>query len=132
MIGSTSTSRAAGALVTLLLLAACGGAPPPQTVTASGRTPPPAFKIQSFAPEMPGAETAPPPAGTGQPPQAQNDPSAPPDTPLCGVEAREAAQAAAAISPGVDADGGACLAAACFNALTDTYIGADGYRHVCQ
>ena len=119
---------AAAALLSLLLLAACGE--PERAAPATQAARPPGFAIQSFPPEAaPAGATLPP---GEQPAQAENDPSAPPDTPLCGTAARETNAAAAALSPRTEAEGGACLATACYDALTDTYIGADGYRHVCQ
>ncbi len=106
------------------LVTGCGTEPPAETAAPTPR--PPAFRIQTFPPTSA-------PAGGGEPaPSAANDPSAPPDTPLCGTASREANIAAAPLSPHTEADGGACLATACYDALTDTYIGADGYRHVCQ
>ena len=117
-------SRALGVLaMCALLVAGCGAEPAPETAAAPK---PVAFRIQTFLPTNA-------PAGGGETvPSAANDPSAPPDTPLCGTASREAAQAAVALSQHTEAEGGACLATACYDALTDTYIGADGYRHVCQ
>jgi hypothetical protein len=118
-------------ILALLAMASCADQPPAPPPQASAPTRP-AFKIQSFPPEPP----APPSPGTAAelPPGSlrTNDPSAPPDTPLCGTAAREANAAGAAISPAIVASGGACLANACFDPSTDTYIGADGFRHVCQ
>ncbi len=99
----------------------------PAAVTASPR---PGFKVQTFLPEQP----APPalPAGAQAGSERADDPSAPLDTPLCGRVDREASAAGAAISPAMTTSGNACLGNACFDPSTDTYIGADGYRHVCQ
>jgi hypothetical protein len=98
------------------------------SVTASGAPARPAFKVQGFLPEAPGEATA---SGSTEP-ERFNDPSAPLDTPLCGVAARERNAVSVAVVPAVASSGNACLQTACFDALTDTYIGADGYRHVCQ
>ena len=123
--------RAAILILLLSATARCSDQPAaPENGPAAAR--PPAFKIQGFLPESP---PAPAPAGdeaAAANPLRANDPSAPPDTPLCGTAAREANAAAAALSPAIEAAGGACLSTACFDPLTDTFIGADGFRHVCQ
>jgi hypothetical protein len=61
-----------------------------------------------------------------------NDPPAPPDTPLCGREAREANAIGATLQGPRVAGSGICASFACYDPLTATYIGADGYRHVCR
>ena len=61
-----------------------------------------------------------------------NDPPAPPDTPVCGRQAREAdAIGASLLAPRLSATG-ICASFTCYDPLTATYIGADGYRHVCR
>ena len=114
-----------------LVLCACADETATPTSAPAASASRPAFKIQSFQPETSSPETGADVNATAAPARL-NDPSAAPDTPLCGRAAREAADAAAAISPSVTESGNACLASACFDPLTDTYIGADGYRHVCQ
>ncbi len=134
MINGTRSAVCRGvALVFLLTMAACENESAPGAVPqASAPARPPAFKVQSFLPDERSAVTA----GAGEPSGAEtervNDPSAAPDTPLCDRAARERVVAAEAVSPFVMASGSACLATACFDPLTSTYIGADGYRHVCQ
>ena len=92
--------------------------------------------IQQFLPDQaapPGTAAAAPGTAGENPEQArENDPSAPLDTPLCGRAEREAIATDAAISPAVMGGAGSCAATACFDPLTDTYLGADGARHVCQ
>ena len=127
-------------LAALLMLGACED--DTATTTAASTPPHPKIPIQQFLPDnVPPPGTAPAPAdngGAAAPDQAAaaaarvNDPSAPLDTPLCGRAARETIAADAAISPAVIPGAGACAETACFDPLTDTYIGADGARHVCQ
>ncbi len=110
------------------------------TTTAASTPPHPKIPIQQFLPDNtppPGTTAAPAaPADNGgaAPEQAArvNDPSAPLETPLCGRAARDTIAAGAAVSPAVIPGAGACDQTACFDPLTDTYIGADGWRHVCQ
>jgi len=71
-------------------------------------------------------------AGKGAPPPLPNDPSAPADTPLCGLQAREAIGISRALLPGRDAEAGECASFACYDPATATYLGADGYHHVCR
>ncbi len=127
------TSRAFVALSGLLALAACAEPPPsPPGVAASGpvrpETPPPA----PFSPEAAAENALPAVAGAPEAEAKVNDPSAPADTPLCGRAARERIADDAAIEPDVIEGAGACAETACFDPATDTFIGADGYRHVCQ
>lgn len=61
-----------------------------------------------------------------------NDPSAPPGTPLCGTAARESNALSQALLSRQYAQSGQCASYACYDAATATYIGADGYRHVCR
>ncbi len=125
-----------------LLLAGCD-ADTTATTTAATTPPHPRIPIQRFLPEPAPPEPPPPTpapgapapadnAAAGQPPERENDPSAPLDTPLCGRAEREAIAASTAVSPEVIPAAGACAETACFDPLTDTYIGADGARHVCQ
>ncbi len=127
--------RGLAAVAAVLILSGCAddespstAAPPPSAVAAR-----PAFKVQSFLPDEP----TPPPqsaqdAASSAAPARTNDPSAPIDTPLCGQAEREASNFGAMISPGVTSSGNACLGTACFDPATGTFVGADGYRHVCQ
>ncbi|GBQ29582.1 BA14K family protein [Gluconacetobacter sacchari] len=111
----------AGVLPVLGLLAGCATPPAPAAPRPVRRPP------MQFAPGT--AVEAPPPANEAQ---LVNDPSAPLDTPLCGVAARAAQAMAARVNPAPLASGNACVANACFDPLTGTYIGADGERHVCR
>jgi hypothetical protein len=61
-----------------------------------------------------------------------NDPSAPSGTPLCGMAARESNALGQALLSRQYAQAGQCATYACYDAATATYIGADGYRHVCR
>ncbi len=61
-----------------------------------------------------------------------NDPPAPPDTPLCGREARERNAIGSQIQGARVASSGICASFACYDPLTATYLGADGYTHVCR
>ncbi|WP_419730409.1 hypothetical protein [Lichenicola sp.] len=61
-----------------------------------------------------------------------NDPSAPADTPLCGVAARETNAIGQAVLSRQYASAGICSSFACYDPATATYIGSDGYRHVCR
>lgn len=61
-----------------------------------------------------------------------NDPSAPSDTPLCGTAAREANAMGQALLGRQYANAGICTGFACYDPATATYIGADGYHHVCR
>ena len=127
------------AIASLLLASGCAAEPSPTTadsVTASAAAPtalPAAATEPTAGPTVApvaGAESGSTAEGIGMVPS--NDPSAPLDTPLCGRAAREQNQAAATIASDVVSGGGACVQTACFDPLTDTFIGADGYRHVCQ
>ena len=130
--------RSSASRLLLLAMLALGGCEADTATTTATSTPaPPRIPIQQFLPEQP-----PPPgtadtatgAGADQAPvQArENDPSAPLDTPLCGSAARETIAMDTAISPDVMASAGSCAATACYDPLTDTYLGADGAHHVCQ
>ncbi len=113
-----------------VIIAASGCADDSASTSLSSPTPQvsrQAFKIQSFQSEAP-VGTA-----TLKPSTARlNDPSAPSDSPLCGRALREADSMSAAISPPSLRSGSACLQAACFDPLTDSFLGADGFRHICQ
>lgn len=61
-----------------------------------------------------------------------NDPPASPDTPLCGKQAQEINAIGAVLQASRVATSGICARFACYDPLTATYIGADGYRHVCR
>ncbi len=67
----------------------------------------------------------------GKPPLL-NDPSAAPNTPLCGQQARERNAIGAALQAPQLAASGVCAGFACYDPLTATYLGADGYEHVCR
>lgn len=108
-------TRATGCLV-LGLLAGCA-AQPQQTAS---RIPP-----QSFAPGM----VSDTPHDDSK---LTNDPSAPANTPLCGVAAREAIAAASQNYPQPLTSGNSCVQNACFNPQTGTYIAADGTARVCR
>lgn len=109
-------TRATGCLV-LALQAGCAAQP---QHTAS-RIP-----SQSFAPGM--VSDAPHPDES----KLTNDPSAPANTPLCGVAAREAIAAATQNYPQPLGSGNSCVQNACFNPQTGTYIAADGTPRVCR
>lgn len=131
-------------LPALLALAGCAADTAPTAATSASTRP--RIPIQQFLPEQasgpgaglpdagaPGAGApAPGATGDGAAEARQNDPSAPLDTPLCGRAEREAIAIDTAVAPTVLASAGSCAATACFDPLTDTFIGADGARHVCQ
>ncbi len=128
-------SRLPLAVLLVSVLAGCEDQAP--TTTEASAPAHPRIPIQQFLPDSappPGTQAASVPAEAQAPgtEARSNDPSAPLDTPLCGRAAREEIATAGAISPAVMADAGECAATACFDPLTDTYIGADGARHVCQ
>ncbi len=105
----------------LPLLAACADQPP-ASAPVQPKIPP-----QDFAPGLvPGAE----PLAAGN--TVQNDPSAAVDTPLCGTALREANQAGAVVYPQPKMASSSCPRNACFDALTGTFIAADGQRSVCR
>ncbi|GBQ89481.1 hypothetical protein AA13595_2654 [Gluconacetobacter johannae DSM 13595] len=119
-----SVARLAVAAMMLSGLAACAPQPATRPVAQApaARRPP-----LQFAPGT--VVEAPPPANEAQ---LVNDPSAPLNTPLCGAAAREAVAAGARLNPAPLTSGNSCVAGACFDPLTGTYIGADGHRHVCR
>jgi hypothetical protein len=111
-------------VLALLALARCA-APGPHATPAATRAPLPAPAPGAFAPPTVALDE------NGKP-ILFNDPSAPPDTPLCGREAQEANAIGDAVQGARVAASGVCAAFACYDPLTATYIGADGYRHVCR
>ncbi|MCQ8241489.1 hypothetical protein [Rhizosaccharibacter radicis] len=104
-----------------LLLSGCEDTP--------ATSPAPAATAVAAAPRP--AATAAGVAASGTVPLA-NDPSAPADTPLCGTAAREANDMGRNILASQYAQAGICSSFACYDPATATYIGADGYRHVCR
>ncbi len=111
----------AASLAAALALAGCADTPPPPAaapVAAAAAAPAPTG----------GIVRSPQPQG----PVLANDPSAPADTPLCGVQAREADAIGQSLLPQQYAEAGICSSFACYDPATATYIGADGYRHVCR
>ncbi|MBB2202539.1 BA14K family protein [Gluconacetobacter tumulisoli] len=116
-------ARLAVAVMMLSGLAACA----PQPVARPAAQAVPRRPPLQFAPGT--VVEAPPPANEAQ---LVNDPSAPLNTPLCGAAARAAVATGARVNPAPLASGNSCVANACFDPLTGTYIGADGNRHVCR
>ncbi len=118
-------------LISALCLAGCEDAPAPAPVptaaTAAAVAPAPAVHGIVLSPQA-DSEAAAPPAGV----VLTNDPSAPTDTPLCGIAAREADAIGQALLPRQYASSGICQSFACYDPATATYIGLDGYRHVCR
>ncbi|MBE7212662.1 MAG: BA14K family protein [Gluconacetobacter diazotrophicus] len=91
-------------------------------------TPPAATPVPAATAAAPTPNATPVPAAiTGV-----NDPSAPVDTPLCGTAARERSAIGQALLPRQYAEAGICRTFACYDPATATYLGADGYRHVCR
>ncbi len=120
-------------LLGLLGLARCETPPAasPQaaaTATAPAPTPVPAQTAAPAQQAVAADETAP----AGDRPTLLNDPSAAANTPLCGQQARERNAIGAALQGSRVAASGVCAGLACYDPLTATYIGADGYRHVCR
>ena len=111
-------------MLALLALARCA-APAPQAGPVAARAPLPASAPGAFSPPTV-------PLDEHGKPILFNDPSAPPDTPLCGREAQEVNAIGDALQGSRVAASGICAAFACYDPLTATYIGADGYRHVCR
>ncbi len=123
---------AAMLMVPALGLAGCEDAPAPAAV------PVPAPAASAARPAAPGGIvlTPQPDGGAGPGPQGgvvlANDPSAPADTPLCGGGARERNAIGQSLLPRQYAEAGVCSGFACYDPATATYIGIDGYRHVCR
>ncbi len=111
----------APALAATLALAGCADTPPPAAA-------PPVAVVAAAPPRAQGIVLSPQPQGA----VLANDPSAPADTPLCGVRAREANAVGQSLLPQQYAQAGICSSFACYDPATATYIGADGYRHVCR
>lgn len=119
----------AGALALLLALAGCAdSAPTPAPVATAASAP--AKAAAAAAPAAGGIVLNPVAAAPGTP--LANDPSAPTDTPLCGVAARETNAAGQSLLSRQYAEAGICSSFACYDPATATFIGADGYRHVCR
>ena len=110
------------------MLAGCEDTPPAATTpVAAATTPAPAPRPTG------GIVLHPVTGGDGTAPvMLVNDPSAPLDTPLCGMAAREANVIGQTLLSRQYATAGICSSFACYDAATATYLGADGYRHVCR
>ncbi|WP_428394708.1 hypothetical protein [Lichenicoccus sp.] len=109
-------------LLGLLALSRCAEAPHPAVIAV--RAPATVAPVARLV--VPGALDA-----NGKP-IPFNDPPAPPDTPLCGRQARETnAIGASLLAPRLAATG-ICASFTCYDPLTATYLGADGDRHVCR
>ena len=128
--------RSAAARSALLLFASFGAvrcAEPPKGVQPIPVVARPAVAAPATQPAAPPAT-----AGMGATPDADskpvlfNDPPARPDTPLCGRQAQEANAIGATLQGSRVVASGICAGFACYDPLTATYIGADGYRHVCR
>ena len=87
----------------------------PRVLAVPAQTPPPAVTLDE--------------AGK---PVLFNDPPAPPGTPLCGSAAQQADAIGFALQGARVAATGICASFTCYDPLTATYLGADGYRHVCR
>ena len=112
-----------------LALAGCDDTtPPPAAVTSA---PAAAAPAQAQA-QVTGGIVLNPQEGAGGGLQLANDPSAPMNTPLCGTAAREADAIGQSLLSRQYATAGACSSFACYDPATATYLGADGYRHVCR
>ncbi len=110
----------AAILAATLALAGCADTPPPAAA--------PVAVVAAAPPRAQGIVLSPQPQGA----VLANDPSAPADTPLCGAQAREADAIGQSLLPQQYAQAGICSSFACYDPATATYIGADGYRHVCR
>lgn len=106
--------RGAVTCAVIIFLAGCSAQP--------ARKPP-----QTFAPGLVSQ-----PSETYSESMVVNDPSASPDTPLCGTAAREAQAMAAQNYPQPYSAGSSCTQNACFNPQTGTYIASDGTQRVCR
>lgn len=130
--------RAGSVRATLLLATLHGltGCEAPEGVTRPAPASPTAPALVVQGTPSPAVATPGPPA----PRQAEanagpvlfNDPPASPDTPLCGKQAREINAIGAVLQGSRVETSGICARFACYDPLTATYIGADGYRHVCR
>ncbi len=129
MAGMGRGRPAAIVLASALALAGCEDAPVPAPASA------PVPTAAALAPAAQGIVLSPQPGGAAAAPAGvvlANDPSAPTSTPLCGAAAREADAIGQALLPRQYADSGICQSFACYDPATATYIGLDGYRHVCR
>ena len=114
--------QAAMLMGALFGVAGCAG--PPRTIEPVAAAAP--------APSRPLAVAPVASVGPDGKPVLFNDPPAAPDTPLCGRQALEANTIGAQLQGAAVAGSGICGSFACYDPLTATYIGADGYRHVCR
>lgn len=110
-----------------LALAGCDDTTPAPAAATSI----PTAAAPAQAPVTGGIVLNPQEGATGGVPLA-NDPSAPMNTPLCGTAAREADAIGQSLLSRQYATAGACSSFACYDPATATYLGADGYRHVCR
>lgn len=113
------------ACVAALALAGCDDTPTAPVTTTSAPTP-----AAAPAAATGGIVLNPQQGGTGA--TLVNDPSAPADAPVCGKAAREADAIGQSLLGRQYATAGACSSFACYDPATATYLGADGYRHVCR
>lgn len=110
------------------MLTGCADTPPPTTTQVAAATMPAPGPTSTG-----GIVLHPTTGGDGTAPvMLVNDPSAPLDTPLCGMAAREGNAISQTVLSRQYATAGICSSFACYDAATATYIGADGYRHVCR
>ncbi len=116
--------------VSVLALAGCEDAPAPAPAPSVAAAPAlaPAASGGIVLSPQPDSGAASPPAE----PVLANDPSAPTNTPLCGAAVRETDAIGQALLPRQYAAAGICQSFACYDPATATYIGRDGYRHVCR
>ncbi len=109
------------------LLSACDDGVQPPPATSAAATP-----AQPAAPPPPGPAAMTASADASSAGVLPNDPSAPANTPLCGIAAQENNAMTHQLMPRQYAQAGQCTAYACYDVATATYIGADGFRHVCR
>ncbi|MCQ8276850.1 hypothetical protein NFI95_00095 [Acetobacteraceae bacterium KSS8] len=146
----TATRRIAPTVTSIVTSLALAGAlsacaddvqPPPAAGTAATAaqppSPPPARApvTATSGPATPGADTSGADTASADASTAgvlPNDPSAPTNTPLCGIAAQENNAMTRQLMPRQYAEAGQCTAYACYDVATATYIGADGFRHVCR
>ncbi len=125
--GCDDTPVAAPAVAAMPPSAAPSPASPPAAGAGAVATQPPAVPAALASTDQDQAGSQ----GTSAP-VLFNDPSAPPGTPLCGLAAQESDAISRTLLPRQYAQAGQCATYACYDAATATYIGADGYRHVCR
>ncbi len=130
--GWSKAGRVGLLLSASLGVARCAEPPPvaPVPTIASKAAPAPA-SLPPASPPAAASGVAAGPDADGKP-VLFNDPPARPDTPLCGRQAQEANAIGAGLQGSRVAASGICAGFACYDPLTATYIGADGYRHVCR